>query len=162
MYTLLELSNKVATHYWPAELSEPIYEGSASTVDNLPPGTATSAMHAAEILVPKAIHTDNKSHLYASNREDPSEEGDTIAIFALTDKDNGKAIPELVRQVRTGLRHVRGMHFGGANDQWLIAGGVNKGGVKVFKRIVDKNGREDLEFITENKDIEKPTAFIWF
>jgi len=164
MYTLLELKNKVIAHHWPSLLAEPTHVASVSTVDNLPPDTVTDAMFAAEILVSKSIRTDGVPHLYVSNREDSSDEGDTIAIFSLIDKENGKEpkeIPELVKQARTGLTHVRGMSFGGPNDEWLIAGGVNKGGVKVFKRVLNDKGGEDLEFVTENKDIEKPTAFVW-
>jgi 6-phosphogluconolactonase (cycloisomerase 2 family) len=119
-------------------------------------------MFAAEILIPKPMGTDGLPHLYVSNRDDSSEEGDTIAIYSLHKENKQfRGTPELRKQVRTGLRHLRGMNFGGAEDKWLIAGGVKDGGVKLFKRIKDDEGNEDLEFVTENKEIEKPTAFVW-
>lgn len=161
LYTLLELTNDVITHNWSSlsNSSKPVYTTISTLPDPHPEG-----MFAAEILVSKAMGVDGLPHLYVSNREDTSEEGDTIAIFSLVDKENGKKLretPELVKQVRTGLRHVRGMGFGGADDQWLIAGGVNNGGVKIFKRVKDAKGEEDLEFVAENNSIEKPTAFVW-
>jgi len=161
LYTLLELTNDVITHNWSSlsNSSKPAHTTISTLPDPHPEG-----MFAAEILVSKATGVDGLPHLYVSNREDTSEEGDTIAIFSLVDKENGKKpreTPELVKQVKTGLRHVRGMSFGGAHDQWLIAGGVNNGGVKIFKRVKDAKGDEDLEFVAENKGIEKPTAFVW-
>ena len=164
MYTLLELKNKVVAHHWPSKLAAPAFTASVSTLDKLPPDTLTEAMFAAEILISKPTRMGGAPHLYVSNREDSSEDGDTIAIFSLIDEVNGntlRKIPELVKQVRTGLKHVRGMSFGGPDDQWLIAGGVIEGGVKVFKRITNAEGGEDLEFITENQDIRKPTVFVW-
>jgi len=162
MYTLLELGNKVTSHYWPEQLAEPTHTASASTLDNLPPDTITTAMIAAEILVSKPVGKSGAPHLYASNREDSSNKGDTIAVFSLIHKKNVMGlVPQLVRQVRTGLTHVRGITFGGANNQWLIAGGATKGGVKVFRRIINEKGGEDLEFVAENKNIEMPTAFLW-
>jgi 6-phosphogluconolactonase (cycloisomerase 2 family) len=120
-------------------------------------------MFAAEILVSKPIRTGGLPHLYVSNRDDSSEDGDTIAIFSLIDEVNGqpKEIPQLVKQVSTGLKHVRGISFGGADDKWLIAGGVNEGGVKVFNRVKGDKGEESLEFVAQNQNIEKPTSFVW-
>jgi len=161
IYTLLELTNDVVTHHWSSLSENP---RPAPTTTSTLPNPHPQGMFAAEILVSKPIGIDDLPHLYVSNREDPSEEGDTIAIFSLVDKENRKEpkdIPELVKQVPTGLFHVRGMSFGGADGEWLIAGGVNKGGVRLFKRVKDNNGEEDLEFVAENKDIKKPTVFVW-
>ncbi|KAJ6621404.1 Lactonase, 7-bladed beta-propeller-domain-containing protein [Mycena sp. CBHHK59/15] len=63
---------------------------------------------------------------------------------------------ELVAEVRTGLKHLRGMVFGGADDKWLVTGGVLGGGVKVFERI---DGGKGLKVIAENDSIEAPTGF---
>jgi len=160
IYTLLELTNDVVTHHWPSLCQDP--RPVPTTISTLPE-PHPEGMFAGEILVSKAVGVDGLPHLYISNREDPSEEGDTIAIFSLVDEDKNKLkeTPELVKQVRTGLRHVRGMSFGGPDGKWLIAGGVNYGGVKLFKRVEDGKGGEDLEFVTENQDIGKPTAFVW-
>ena len=158
MYTLLELTNNVITHHWSLLSSR-----APTTVSTLP-NPHIEDMFAAEILVSKPIGIDGLPHLYVSNRDDPSEEGDTIAIFSLVNDGNEKTpkeTPELVKQVRTGLKHLRGMSFGGVDDKWLIVGGVKGGGVKVFERVKDDKGEEDMKFVTENKDIEKPTAFVW-
>lgn len=111
-------------------------------------------MSAAEILFPNPNKTFPEPYLYVSNRDDPSPEGDTIAIFSLDDKER----PRLIQEVRTGLKHVRGMVFGGPDDRWLVVGGVKDGGVKVFERIDD--GR-NLRVIAENDSIKAPTAFLW-
>jgi len=111
-------------------------------------------MLAAEILVPIPNKTYPEAYLYVSNRNDPSPDGDTIAIFSLSDKER----PRLVEEVRTGLKHVRGIEFGGPDDKWLVAGGVNGGGVKVFERI---EGGKNLRVVAENDSIEAPTAFLW-
>lgn len=106
-------------------------------------------MLAAEILVA----TSPTPYLYVSNRNDPSPEGDTIAVFSLADP----AKPELVNEVRSGLRHLRGMWFGGEDACWLIAGGVLGGGVKVFERV---DGGKDLKQVA-SLELEAPTGFLW-
>lgn len=111
-------------------------------------------MCAAEILCPDPNSTFPEPYLYASNRNDPSPEGDTIAIFSLHDKEK----PKLIEEVRTGLKHVRGMVFGGPDDKWLVTGGVYNGGVKIFERI---EGGKKLKVVAENDSIKAPTAFLW-
>jgi 6-phosphogluconolactonase (cycloisomerase 2 family) len=92
--------------------------------------------------------------MYISNRNDPSPEGDTIAIFSVEDPEG----LELVEEFRTGLKHVRGIAFGGPDDRWLIAGGVNGGGVSIFERI---DGGRNLKLVARNENIESPTGFLW-
>ncbi|KAF8627748.1 hypothetical protein AX17_006115 [Amanita inopinata Kibby_2008] len=112
-------------------------------------------MLAAEILLPKPNGTTTTTpYVYVSNRNDPSPEGDAISIFA-TSKE---MTLELVAEVRTGLKHVRGMALGGPDDRWLIVGGVNGGGVKVFERV---DGGTGLRLVAENEGVEAPTGFLW-
>ena len=86
-------------------------------------------MLAAEILIPPPNSSFPTPYLYLSNRNDP--EPDTISIFSIDGPDG----LELVAEIRTGLRHLRGMVFGGPDDRFLIAGGTYSGSVKVFERL---------------------------
>jgi 6-phosphogluconolactonase (cycloisomerase 2 family) len=112
-------------------------------------------MLAAEILLPKPNSSFPTPYIYISNRNDPSPEGDIISIFDFT-SDSRKL--ELIAEVRSGLKHVRSIMFGGEDDKYLIAGGVNGGGVKVFERI---NGGKALKEVAKNQGITAPTAFLW-
>lgn len=116
-----------------------------------PPATPND-MLAAEILIPKPNASYPTAYVYVSNRNDPSPEGDIISIFSTTDT------LELLAEVRSGLKHVRGMAFGGLDDKWLVVGGANGGGVKIFERF---DGGKGLRLIASNEDIEAPTGFLW-
>ena len=90
-----------------------------------------------------------------SNRNDPSPEGDIISIFSVADP----AKIELVAEVRSGLKHLRGMAFGGSDDRYLIAGGAHGPGVKVFERTeeqIQTEERENLLFKSRLFDIVLP------
>ncbi|KAJ7224339.1 Lactonase, 7-bladed beta-propeller-domain-containing protein [Mycena pura] len=151
LYTLLELSSSLSKHRFHALPAAPTLIAVKPTMSN--PPTPPHDMLAAELLIPKPNATFPTPYAYASNRNDPSEEGDTIAIFSIT----GDAL-ELVAEARTGLKHLRGMAFGGVDDKWLVAGGVNEGGVKVFERI---DGGKGLKEVAANGSIESPTGFLW-
>ena len=141
-----------------------------TTVSALKQSPTPSGMTAAEILIPKPSRSFPVAYIYISNRDDPHPEGDTIAIFSL---EKGEEHPELVTEVRTGLRHVRGMAFGGEDDRWLVVAGVgsaNKGsgsnrgsgGVQVYERV---EGGKQLQRIAEldsaTGDTLKPTTALW-
>jgi hypothetical protein len=51
--------------------------------------------------------------LYASNRNEPSPAGETLAIFSLNEPE----VPELVAEVHTGLRHLCGAAIGSEGDR---------------------------------------------
>ncbi|KIJ66165.1 hypothetical protein HYDPIDRAFT_181149 [Hydnomerulius pinastri MD-312] len=147
LYTLLELTLGLAVHRYPSleSAQEPLSTLTASpTPDN---------MSAAEILIPITNSSFTTPYIYTSNRDDPSPEGDTIAIFSL---ENGEEKPELVAEVRTELKHVRGMVFGGEKDKYLVVGGVGArgggegGGVKVYERV---DGGKGLKEVAENPSI---------
>ena len=152
LYTLLELKSKVVRHRFPPLPAFPTFIKSTSTMSNPPPGRTD--MLAAEILIPPPNSSFPTPYLYISNRNDPSPEGDIISIFSIQNSDS----LELIAEIRTGLKHLRGMAFGGPDDEYLIAGGVNRGGVKIFERI---DGGKSLRLIVTNNSVEAPTSFLW-
>jgi len=89
-----------------------------------------------------------------TNRNDPSAEGDTVAIFSL---DNRTA-PALVAEVHTGLRHLRGAAIGGDDGRWMVLGGMLGGGVKVYERV---DGGRSIKEIAALPDIEGLAGFLW-
>ncbi|KAJ7066707.1 putative isomerase YbhE [Mycena amicta] len=151
LYTLHELSSTISKHRFHALPAAPTLIGEKPTMSN--PPTPPHDMLAAELLIPKPNATFSTPYAYVSNRNDPSDEGDIISIFAI----EGDAL-DLVAEVRTGLKHLRGMAFGGLDDKWLVAGGVNGGGVKVFERV---DGGRALRQFAANSSIESPTGFLW-
>lgn len=164
LYTALELSNELSAHTLPPlpSPSPPTLLKVLSTLTSPPPPPALASMKVAEILLSAASPEYPTRYLYVSNREDPSDAGDSIAIFSLySPKDEGKEGKEggmqMVAEIRTGLHHVRGMRFGGPADRWLVAGGVNCGRVKVFERVEGGRGLREVARCA----VEAPTAFLW-
>ncbi|KIK95095.1 hypothetical protein PAXRUDRAFT_827350 [Paxillus rubicundulus Ve08.2h10] len=162
LYTLLELTSELAAHKFHSIQQQPTHLTTLSTLKVSP---TPSNMLAAEILIPTPNASFPTPYIYTSNRNDPSPEGDTIAIFSLVDGEQG---PELVTEVRTGLTHVRAMVFGGEHDKWLVVGGAGTGdgtagvGVKVFERVDGGKGLVQLAEVDKavgNK--MNPTAFLW-
>ncbi|KAJ7760484.1 Lactonase, 7-bladed beta-propeller-domain-containing protein [Mycena metata] len=151
LYTLLELNSTLSKHRLPGLPAEPSLIAVKSTMFN--PPTAPHDMLAAELLIPEPNSTFATPYAYVSNRNNPSEGGDTIAIFSI----EGDAL-ELVVEISTGLKHLRGMAFGGPDNKWLVAGGAMGGGVKVFERI---EGGKGLKVVATNSSVEAPTGFLW-
>lgn len=138
--------------------------------DNVPAGAKFAA---AEVLYPAPLTGDpagNKSYIYTSNRntgeEDPR--GDTIAIFEHIPGDGQDAAQKrwhkrtndqlnLVNQVFTGLQQIRGMLFSD-DGQYLVAGGVKSGGVKVFQRT---DGGKNLVEVARNLEVDTRSTFVW-
>lgn len=149
LYTALELSSEVSAHTFQPLPATPTLLATASTYSAGKPLTDKALV--AEILIPATTAEFPTAYLYVSNRNDPSHEGDTIAIFAI---DDGKL--QLVDEVRTGLKHVRGMAFD-KTSRWVVVGGAQGGGVKVFQRV--EGGKELKEVAQTN--VEAPTAFLW-
>lgn len=147
IFTALELSNSVAKHQLHSLPLGAAYVASAPTLSH---PTPSPDMLVAEILIPPPNASYPTPYVYVSNRNDPSPEGDTIAIFT-TDL-------ELVAEVRTGLNHVRGMVFGGPDDKWLVAGGAIGGGITVFERV---DGGKGLKKIAHNPNVDRATGFLW-
>ncbi|KAF8959201.1 Lactonase, 7-bladed beta-propeller-domain-containing protein [Flammula alnicola] len=152
LFTLLELKSKVVRHRFPPLPALPSFVKSVPTMSQPPP--TPNDMLAAEISIPPTNATFPTPYLYLSNRNDPSPEGDIISIFSIEKPDS----LDLVAEVRSGLNHLRGMVFGGPDDKYLIAGGANGGGVKVFERI--NNGRS-FKVVASLDSVKAPTGFLW-
>ena len=118
-----------------------------------PPEPGRSQMLAAEILIPPPNDTFSHPYVYVSNRNDPSPDGDTISIYSIADINKLESVAE----VKSGLRHLRGMVFGGPDNKYLVAGGANDGGVKVFERVDGGKGLKELASV----DVSAPTGFLW-
>ncbi|OSC97584.1 putative isomerase YbhE [Trametes coccinea BRFM310] len=158
LYTLLELTSEVSAHRFPALPSEPELLDTVSTMAHPPPPPDSAYMLASEILIPTPNASYPSPYIYVSNRNDPSSQGDIIAIFTpvgsagATDTKIGRAA-----EVRSGLKHLRGMEFGGPDGRWLVAGGAQGGGVKIFERVDGGKGLKEVAQV----DIEAPTGFLW-
>lgn len=63
-----------------------------------------------------------------------------------------------MKQFRTGLQHLRGVAIAGDQGQYIIAGGMNGGGIKVFERI---SGGSDLQLVASVQGVQSPTAFVF-
>jgi hypothetical protein len=164
LYTVTELTNNLTAHSLPPLPASPKLLSITSTL-RLQPGEVLGDRAAAELLLAPALRRDGRSSsgdggdcqkpfLYATNRNDPSPEGDPLAIFSLEDPTT----PALIREVHTGLRHLRGAAIGGEDGRYIIMGGMLGGGVKMFERI--EGGRALME-IAALPDIEKSTGFLW-
>ncbi|KIY62538.1 putative isomerase YbhE [Cylindrobasidium torrendii FP15055 ss-10] len=147
LYTLLELTSSLAAHRDGKHIK------TLPTMSN--PLPQPNEMLAAEILIPETNATFPTPYIYVSNRNDPSPQGDIISIFTI--EEDGS--PTLVNEVRSGLKHLRGMVFGGPDNKWLVAGGVFGGGVKVFERL--EGGRGLREVAASLDVVESPTGFLW-
>ncbi|KAI8971011.1 putative isomerase YbhE [Trametes punicea] len=156
LYTLLELTSEVAAHRLPPLPAEPTLLDTISTMAHFPPPDS-AYMLASEILLPTPNATYPSPYIYVSNRNDPSPEGDVISIFSTVDESVEKGTIGRVAEVRSGLQHLRGMEFGGPDGRWLIAGGVNGGGVKIFERVDGGKGLKEVAKI----ELEAPTGFLW-
>lgn len=154
LYTLLELTSSLSVHTFPLSHTGPPQKSFPTVLHSHP---SSKGMLAGEILLTTPNTAFPHPYIYVSNRNDPCPEGDTIAIFSL---ENGETEPQPVTEVHTGLKHLRAMAFGGENDRWLIAGGVEGGGVKIFERV--QGGKDLKEVASLGEDIApKATSFVW-
>jgi len=156
LYTLQELKPSVAFCELPSgpETTSVASEKVVPTTFEVQPPAVLGAL----ILIPELNETYAVPYIYTSNRDIPSDAGDTIAIMT-TAPD-----VKLIAEVSTGLRHVRGMQFGGPGNKWLIAGGANiwnaasGGGVKIFERVDGGKGLKEVAYL---EDDIRPTGFLW-
>jgi 6-phosphogluconolactonase (cycloisomerase 2 family) len=120
----------------------------------IPPGASNSSLGAGELLLSPTNTQYTSQYLYATNRNDPNPAGDAIAIFAVTPQ------LRLVKHVRTGLKHIRAAAIAGVDGEYLVAGGMNGGGIVVYKRT---NGGEDLTELARYTDsVVSPASFVFF
>lgn len=155
LYTLNELTNTLTAHHLPPLPAEPTLLSTTSTLHRPPEELETlSELLAAELLLAPALTDGDPPFLYASNRNDPSPEGDTLAIFSLEKPE----APAFVAEVRTGLRHLRAAAIVGEDGRWVVLGGTWGGGVKVYERV---DGGRALREVASLPGVEQPTAFLW-
>ena len=152
MYTLHELSNTLTQHTIPT-LGSGVNPQLVATLPVIPPGASNTTLSAGELLLSPINSAYSSRYLYATNRNDPDAAGDSIAIFSVNPL-------KLVKHVRTGLKHIRAAALAGANKEYLVAGGLNGGGIVVYKRT---NGGQDLlELARITNGVNQPTAFAFY
>lgn|SRR5258708_163979 len=118
-------------------------------------------MSSAEILIGTGTPSHPSPLLYVSNRNEGWPAGDTIAIYnthqCKPSAEFGESSQfEHINTVVTGLHHLRGMAIEGKDARYIVGGGTNGGGIKVFER-VGANLRE----VASTEAVEKPTSFLW-
>ena len=155
LYTVLELSNTLTSHKLPPLPKPALALEVAATLSDPPenPNAIDPPPVCAEILSTPVSAAYPTPYLYVTNRNDPNSEGDILSIF----ETGGAGSIRLIKEVRTGLKHLRGIAFD-EDGRYLIAGGTFGGGVKMFE-IVD--GGKDVKEIAHLKDLERPTGFYW-
>ncbi|KAH9161433.1 3-carboxy-cis,cis-mucoante lactonizing enzyme [Lactarius sanguifluus] len=154
LYTLNELTSTLTAHRLPPLPAVPTLLSTTPTLLR-PSEEPLGDRLAAELLLAPAVTGGDPSFLYASNRNDPSPAGDTLAVFSLEKPET----PELVEEVYTGLRHLRGAAIVGEDSRWVVLGGTQGGGVKVYERV---DGGRSLREIASLPEVEQPTAFLWW
>ncbi|CAG8600542.1 9357_t:CDS:2, partial [Acaulospora colombiana] len=150
LYTLHEKANTLSQQVLTPTLGD-AQPDAVSSISIIPSDTPSSAtLYAGELLMAHEPST----LIYASNREDPSPEGDAIAIFQTNPLTK-------VASIRTGLKHLRGVALVGENDAYLIAGGMNGGGIKIYERVSPDQGYlKEIASLAANV-VEQPSSFIW-
>jgi len=120
LYTLHEKANTLTQQTISSNNARPDAVASDSIIPSDTPSGST--MLGGELLFAQ----NPTPLLYASNRDDPSPGADAIAIFEVEPLRK-------VAEVRTGLKHLRGVALVGEDDAYLIAGGMNGGGIKILR-----------------------------
>ncbi|KAG8899093.1 hypothetical protein FRB99_006944 [Tulasnella sp. 403] len=155
MYVINELESSLSAYSYDAtEKGEAIETSCLSMLT--PPAVPAKGMLGAEVLLSEATAAYPEALVYASNRNDPHEAGDSIAIFSTADSASGF---QLVNEVRTGLNHLRAVAFGGKEDKYLVAGGLNGGGIKIFERVDQGKSLRQIAHL-EHGVVERPTSFV--
>jgi len=160
LYTLHELASTLTVQAIPAAPNgTSSIISSASIIPANPPASAVWA--AAEILIPPPSDQFPSQYIYVSNRNTgvQTPTGDSIAIFENLDQGTPRERLQLVTQVFTGLDQIRGMQFGGEDDEYLIAGGfAGTAGVVIYRRV---DGGRNLTEVVRNTDVPTRTSFVW-
>ncbi|KAJ7472376.1 Lactonase, 7-bladed beta-propeller-domain-containing protein [Mycena galericulata] len=130
-------------------------------IPSAPNGTAHIISSASIILIPTASARFPAQYIYVSNRNTgvQAPAGDSIAIFENLDQGTPRERLSLVAQVYTGLDQIRGMQFGGEDDEYLIAGSfAGTAGVVIYKRV---DGGRGLAEVVRNSEVPTRTSFVW-
>jgi len=158
VYTIGELNSTLTAHALPPLPSEPTLLKTLPTLHALPPPGPLTPFLPAEILFAPSSSL-SKALIYVSNRNEEHPGGDSIAIY--TPASSSQSTFERVGEFRTGLGHLRGMMFSPDEEsRYLVAGGLHRGGVKVFERL--SGGLEFKEMARlEGEGAENVTSFVW-
>ncbi|EJD54643.1 putative isomerase YbhE [Auricularia subglabra TFB-10046 SS5] len=122
-------------------------------------GAAGASWHGGEIAIsPRSQNPNASRFLYASNRNVGTTDarGDPICVTRL-DRSGRLTV---VQQAYTGLFHVRGMALGGDRGQYIIAAGMDAGGVAIFERD-EKHGTLKLLDRYAGVGSEQVVSFAW-
>ncbi|KAJ7318975.1 hypothetical protein DFH08DRAFT_1035418, partial [Mycena albidolilacea] len=85
--------------------------------------------------------------------------GDSITIFENVRQGMPEEKLQLVTRVFAGPDQIRGMRFGGEDDEYLIAEGVaGTAGVVIYRRV---DGGRNLTEVARNTDIPTRTSVVW-
>ncbi|KAI0048625.1 putative isomerase YbhE [Auriscalpium vulgare] len=150
LYTLNELKSTISAHRFPPLPEAPTLLHTTSTFAS--PPNPLGACLAAELLLSSS--GPSPPYLYASNRNDPSPLGDPLSIFSLANPE----APALVGDVRSGVKHMRGVVVGGEGGRFVVLGGALGGGVKIYEQ--EDAGRA-LREVAALPGVEAPTGFLW-
>jgi 6-phosphogluconolactonase (cycloisomerase 2 family) len=156
LYTLHELTSTLTAHRLPPLPAAPTLLSTTRTHRRTADEPLGDRLAAELLLAPltKDCESPSSFFLYASNRNQPGPAGDTMAIFSLDEPGT----PELIAEVHTGLRHLRGAAIGGEDGRWVVLGGTNGGGVKLYERV---DGGRSLSEVAALPEVRAPTAFLW-
>lgn len=138
LYIVAELTSELITYSLDPR---PTHLKTVSTLSTPPSKDAL----ASEIII-----SASGSHILVANRNSDDPRGDPIAIF--TPHPDFRRVGE----IWTGLNHVRGMQFS-KDVKYLIAGGVNGGGVKIY----EWNDLSGCAKEIAQLKVERPTDFLW-
>jgi hypothetical protein len=150
LYCLHETANTL-TQQLISPSATTVQPDTAASFSIVPSDTSPSATLAAGEL----LFAQNPTPLlYASNRDDPNPQGDAIAIFEINPLKK-------VAEIRTGLQQLRGVALVGDNDAYLVAGGMEGGGIKVFERVSANQGYLKEIAAIPAGNVDQPSSFIW-
>ena len=115
-------------------------------------------MSGAEIVLLPSLHPGGPLLLMASNRDSPSSEGDTVALFSVDPEDGGEVKKTGQGWARGLGKHLRGME-GSADGRYVVVAGRNGGGISVLERV----GEDGLEVkkVAGLEGLERVVAPIW-
>ncbi|KAI0079777.1 putative isomerase YbhE [Panus rudis PR-1116 ss-1] len=162
LYTIHETDSTLTQQDIPDDPSAP--SSIIATFNITPPNPPPQAQFAgAEIRLLDSSASFPGTFIYASNRNigpNPDPQGDAIAIYKVdVAPDTGVQTVTFVKYVFTGLQQIRGMEFGGDENEFLVAAGfAGEAGTMVFQRV---DGGADLKMVAQNTDIPTRTSFVW-
>ncbi|TDL16913.1 putative isomerase YbhE [Rickenella mellea] len=184
LYTLLELSNHMTAHEIasPQEIAEALKHKDEEDYDDedakayhlrssyptfLTPHPKADPPQLAAELLSSVVDPDDTfpySYLYVSNRNNPLPEGDIITVMNIVSPASLVTSLSIIEERPTGLKHLRGMIFFGPGEKYLIAGGQDGGGVKVFEKIrLGKDLKEIAHLPAEGEEGGmRPTGFLCY